>query len=108
MIKVAPISDDFVVLLANQIRYAVRIIIRLNKDNRIFEGLVSYLYKKGDKNNVEPQLLVWREIDSVLNVDLDIFSKYYSPIPSPFLENVIQKAFSKQESISKYKKLLRI
>jgi hypothetical protein len=52
--------------------------------------------------------LVWREIDSVLNVDLDIFSKYYSPIPSPFLENVIQKAFSKQESISKYKKLLRI
>lgn len=108
IMKTSKISDDCTVLLVSQLQYAVRVVLRINTNSKIFEGLVSYIYKKGDKKNIEPQLLVWREIDSVDNADPDIFSSYYRIIPSPFLENAIQTTFANQQSISKYNRLLMI
>lgn len=108
VIKTVPVADDFTVLLANQLRYAVRVVLQLKKDSRVFEALVSYVFKKGDKSQIEAQMLVWRQLDSVLDADVDIFSSYYSVLPSPFLESVIQKAFDKQQSISKYKRIVMV
>ncbi len=69
---------------------------------------MSYVFKNGDKNLIEAHMLVWREIDSILDTDPEIFSSYYPTVPSPFLDSIIHKAFQKQQSISNYKKLLMI
>lgn len=108
LIKTVPIADDFTVLLANQLRYAFRVVLQLKTNNKVFEALVSYVFKNGDKNLIEAHMLVWREIDSILDTDPEIFSSYYPTVPSPFLDSIIQKAFQKQQSISNYKKLLMI
>jgi hypothetical protein len=47
------ITQQFTVVLINQIRYAVRIVLVISETNEIYEALVSYTYKNGDASTAE-------------------------------------------------------
>ena len=59
-----------VIILANQSRYGIRIVLTTKNNNKIFEAFVEF-----ERNSYK--LLQWREIYSISDINSKIFSQYF-------------------------------
>ena len=70
IIEKVKIEGDFSIILVNQMKYGVRIVIQMNDSHKLYEAIVT-------SDNKSPQLLLWRRISSITDVDPEAFSQYY-------------------------------
>lgn len=61
--------------------------------------MITFIYKNRDKSTSEIELVSWRRIDSILDIDPDVFTKYYAleaEYITSHLTDLILKAFKTQ------------
>lgn len=98
MIKKIGITNNFTIVLVNQIKYGIRFILQMD-DHKLFEAVVT-------SDNQSPQLLSWQRIGVISDVDPDVFSHYYKIEVDEDLKSLVREVFKGNSAISNFKQIL--
>lgn len=89
----------------------MRLVLRTTNTKKLFESVVAYVYRNGDRATAELELLSWRQLNSLSDIDADAFNRYYSLSTiseNTSLKNLIINSFRNQEDVKKYQRLVKI
>lgn len=99
IIEKVKITGDFTIVLINQIKYGIRLILQMKEDHKLFEAVVT-------SDNQAPEILVWRRISVIGDADPDVFTQYFRINPDEDVKNLVRGIFTGDDMIRRFKDII--